>query len=233
MAERAHEVPAKYGEVKELFHPRMRSYGRRIEAALPGTIVLLAALAFIFYKRPALPYTILVLLIGTIAGVNLYSVLKPTIIVITKTHVLRARTFGWFAVPLENIGHTIYAEKLYPKKAYGQKLKTVAGRLRYRSFPAMWAVDKDGKQLMRIDGRVWDGKTMREVSSKLSAQTTIYKQINVVNMDKEHKGLITFNELHPGWRSSLMTALAVIIVAILFAASFMPEELARTIYLIH
>ena len=72
----------------------------------------------------------------------------------------------------------------------------------------MWAVDKDGKQLMRIDGRVWDGKTMREVSSKLSAQTTIYKQINVVNMDKEHKGLITFNELHPGWRSSLMTALA-------------------------
>ena len=30
-----------------------------------------------------------------------------------------------------------------------------------------------------------------------------------------------------------MTALAVIIVAILFAASFMPEELARTIYLIH
>ena len=89
MAERAHEVPAKYGEVNELFHPRMRSYGRRIEAALPGTIVLLAALAFILYKRPALPYTILVLLIGTIAGVNLYSVLKPTIIVITKTHVLR------------------------------------------------------------------------------------------------------------------------------------------------
>ena len=203
MAERAHEVPAKYGEVNELFHPRMRSYGRRIEAALPGTIVLLAALAFIFYKRPALPYTILVLLIGTIAGVNLYSVLKPTIIVITKTHVLRARTFGWFAVPLENIDHTIFAEKLYPK------------------------------QLMRIDGRVWDGKTMREVSSKLSAQTTIYKQINVVNMDKEHKGLITFNELHPGWRSSLITALAVIIVAILFAASFLPEELARTIYLIH
>ncbi len=193
MAERAHEVPAKYGEVNELFHPRMRSYGRRIEAALPGTIVLLAALAFILYKRPALPYTLLVLLIGTIAGVNLYSVLKPTIIVITKTHVLRARTF----------------------------------------FPAMWAVDKDGKQLMRIDGRVWDGKTMREVSSKLSAQTTIYKQINVVNMDKEHKGLITFNELHPGWRSSLMTALAVIIVAILFAASFLPEEVARNIYMIH
>ena len=115
MAERAHEVPAKYGEVHELFHPRMRSYGRRIEASIPGTIVLVAALAFIFYKRPALPYTILVLLIGTIAGINLYSVLKPTIIVITKTHVLRARTFGWFAVPRADISHTIFAEKLYPK----------------------------------------------------------------------------------------------------------------------
>jgi len=233
MAERAHEVPAKYGEVHELFHPRMRSYGRRIEASIPGTIVLVAALAFIFYKRPALPYTILVLLIGTIAGINLYSVLKPTIIVITKTHVLRARTFGWFAVPRADISHTIFAEKLYPKKAYGQNLKTMAGRIRYRSFPAMWAVDKDGKQLMRLDGRVWDGKTMREVSSKLSAQTTIYKQINVISMDKEHKGLITFNELHPGWRSSLLTIFAVIFVVILFAASFLPEEIARNIYMIH
>lgn len=97
----------------------------------------------------------------------------------------------------------------------------------------MWAVDKDGKQLMRLDGRVWDGKTMREVSSKLSAQTTIYKQINVISMDKEHKGLITFNELHPGWRSSLLTILAVIVVVILFAASFLPEEIARNIYMIH
>ena len=223
MAERAHEVPAKYGEVHELFHPRMRSYGRRIEASIPGTIVLVAALAFIFYKRPALPYTILVLLIGTIAGINLYSVLKPTIIVITKTHVLRARTFGWFAVPRADISHTIFAEKLYPKKAYGQ--------YKYGIFEQ--AVDKDGKQLMRLDGRVWDGKTMREVSSKLSAQTTIYKQINVISMDKEHKGLITFNELHPGWRSSLLTILAVIVVVILFAASFLPEEIARNIYMIH
>lgn len=233
MAERAHEVPAKYGEVDHIFHPRMRSYGRRIEAAIPGTIVLLAALAFIFYKRPALPYTILVLLIGTIAGVNLYSVLKPTIIVITKTHVLRARTFGWFAVPLDSISHTILAEKLYPRKAYGQNLKTVAGRIRYRSVPSMWAVDKDGKQLMRFDGRIWDGKTMREVSSELSEKTTVYKQINVISMDKEHKGLITFNELHPGWRSTVITLLAIIVVGILFTASFLPEEIARNIYLIH
>jgi len=61
MAERAHEIPAKYGDVLELFHPRMRSYGRRIEAALPGTITLFAAIAFLAYKRPALPYLVLVL----------------------------------------------------------------------------------------------------------------------------------------------------------------------------
>ena len=34
MAERAHEIPAKYGDVLELFHPRMRSYGRQIAAEL-------------------------------------------------------------------------------------------------------------------------------------------------------------------------------------------------------
>ncbi len=54
MAERAHEIPAKYGDVLELFHPRMRSYGRRIEAALPGTITLVAAIAFLAYKTPRL-----------------------------------------------------------------------------------------------------------------------------------------------------------------------------------
>ena len=150
MAERAHEIPAKYGDVLELFHPRMRSYGRRIEAALPGTITL----------------------------------------------------------------------------------SNVVAKLKYRSFPSMWALDKQGKSLLRLDGRVWDAKTMSTVASKLSDQTTVYKKANVLDIDRLHHGLITFTELHPGWKSATMAILAVLIVVILGGAAILPEDMARSIHLI-
>ena len=71
MAERAHEISSKHGTAEHIYHPRISSYGRRVEAALPGTLTLIAALAFLGYKRPALPYTIVTLLIAFCAGISL------------------------------------------------------------------------------------------------------------------------------------------------------------------
>ena len=127
---------------------------------------------------------------------------------------------GWLAVPSKT-SITPSTPKSSTQKSLRPETQNLAGRLRYRSF-LPWGLDKDGKQLMRIDGRIWDGKTMREVSSKLSAQTTIYSRSTWSIWTKNTRGLITFNELHPGWRSSLMTA-AVIIVAIL--RILLPEEM--------
>ena len=231
MAERAHEISSKHGTAEHIYHPRIRSYGRRVEAALPGTLTLIAALAFLGYKRPALPYTIVTLLIAFCAGISLYSVLKPTIVALTDTHVLRARLIGWKAVPLKNIDHTILVEKLYPKQAHGKKT-TGMGRLRYRPVPAMWAIGKNKKPLMRLDGRVWDAKTMRTVSSKLSEQTTVCQKANVLNIDKLHPHLITFNELHPGWRSATIAVVAALVILLLGAGALLPEETARAIHLI-
>ena len=231
MAERAHEISSKHGTAEHIYHPRIRSYGRRVEAALPGTLTLIAALAFLGYKRPALPYTIVTLLIAFCAGISLYSVLKPTIVALTDTHVLRARLIGWKAVPLKNIDHTILVEKLYPKQAHGKKT-TGMGRLRSRPVPAMWAIGKNKKPLMRLDGRVWDAKTMRTVSSKLSEQTTVYQKANVLDIDKLHPPLITFNELHPGWRSATIAVVAALVILLLGAGALLPEETARAIHLI-
>ena len=151
--------------------------------------------------------------------------LKPTIVAITKTHVLRARIFGWHAVERKDMDHTIFVEKLYGKKAHGQDLSNVVAKLKYRSFPSMWALDKQGKSLLRLDGRVWDAKTMSTVASKLSDQTTVYKKANVLDIDRLHHGLITFTELHPGWKSATMAILAVLIVAILGGAAILPEDI--------
>ena len=231
MAERAHEVPAKYGPVTHIFHPRMRSYARRVEASLPGTITLIAAIMFLAYKRPALPYIILVSLIAFFAAIQLYSVLKPTMIALTKTHVLRARVFGWHAVERSSIDHTIFVEKLYAKKAYGQDLKGMVAKLRYRSFPSLWAIDSEAKPLLRLDGRVWDGKTMREVSAELSDQTSLYKAANVVDIDRQHPGLISFGERHPGWKSAVIISVSAAVVILLAVVSLLPEETAHAIHL--
>jgi len=32
MAERAHEISSKHGTAEHIYHPRIRSYGRRVEA---------------------------------------------------------------------------------------------------------------------------------------------------------------------------------------------------------
>lgn len=232
MAERAHEVPAKYGTSQKLYHPRFRSYGRRIEASLPGSITLLVALAFLAYKRPALPYTALALLIIFCAALNLYSVLKPTIIVFTETHILRARLFGWQAVKLTSIDHTIMVEKLYGRKAHGKDLTSLGAKIRYRSFPSMWAVNKHWKPLLRLDGRVWDAKTMRQVAAELSDKTTVYKNANVMDIDRMHSGLIAFRELHPGWRSATLVTVAIIVLVLLIIGFVLPEDAARAIYLI-
>ena len=63
MAERAHEISSKHGTAEHIYHPRIRSYGRRVEAALPGTLTLIAALAFPY--APALAQSAK---IGILAG---------------------------------------------------------------------------------------------------------------------------------------------------------------------
>ena len=106
------------------------------------------------------------------------------------------------------------------------------GRLWYRPVPAMWAIGKNKKPLMRLDGRVWDAKTMRTVSSKLSEQTTVYQKANVLDIDKLHPHLITFNELHPGWRSATIAVVTALVILLLGAGALLPEETARAIHLI-
>ena len=54
MAERAHEISSKHGTAEHIYHPRIRSYGRRVEAALPGTLTLIAALVILLLGAGAL-----------------------------------------------------------------------------------------------------------------------------------------------------------------------------------
>lgn len=223
MAEHVHQVPEKYGQVRSVYHPRIYSYHRRLIAGLPSSVLALACIWFMIAKHPT-PLVMAILTFVALGAVfAVYSVLRPHIVVKTDTHILRGKLVGWEAVDLASIEHTVLAERLTPKQAAGKELNGIKA-LRFKGTPALWALNAQKKRVFRLDGRIWDAKTMRAIAGAISPQTTLYKVINVTQMNAQHPGLVTFNELHPGWKSTTLGAIALAFLLALAAASFLPHE---------
>lgn len=231
MAENAHEVPEKYGTVTDIYHPRINSYHRRLLAVIPSGILAVACLWFIAAKRPTPIVMVLLAIIAISAIAGIYSMLKPHIVVKTDTHLLRGKLIGWETVALKDIDHTVLAERLTPKQAAGKEL-TGAAALRYKGVPALWAVNTAKKRVFRLDGRIWDAKTMRKIAAAVSPQTTLYPSINVTQMNKQWPGLVTFNELHPGWKSATLGIISLIFLAVLAVAALLPEETLQQFHIL-
>ncbi|MFW0110740.1 hypothetical protein ACN082_06170 [Rothia sp. CCM 9417] len=223
MAEHVHQVPEKYGQVRAIYHPRIHSYHRRLIAGVPSTVLALACIWFMLTKRPTPIVMVILVFIALGAICAIYSVLRPQIIVKTNSHILRGKLVGWETVPLADIEHTVLAERLTPKQASGKELKGIAA-LRFKGAPALWALNSKQKRIFRLDGRIWDAKTMRAIATAISPQTTVYKVINVTQMKTQHPGLVTFNELHPGWKSTVLGAISLAFLIALAVAAFLPEE---------
>ena len=91
-------------------------------------------------------------------------------------------------------------------------------------MPALWAVNAKGKRAFRLDGRIWDAKTLRAIATAIAPQTTVYRVINVTQMNKQHPGLVTFNELHPGWKSTTVGVISLLFLLALALVALLPEE---------
>ncbi|MEX3611396.1 hypothetical protein VVR12_10140 [Rothia sp. LK2588] len=231
MAEYAHQVPEKYGHPAGVYHPRIHSYHRRLMAALMPSLVVIGIIFMLTRHRYALPYTLGMVVAMLLALFAIYSVLKPTIAVRTDTHLLHSRVFGWRAVKLTNIAQTVFVERLASKKSMQVK-DGGANSLRFKGIPALWGVNAKGKKVIRFDGRIWDHKTLRQIAAESSPQTVVYDRINVVQMNKQHPGLVSFNELHPGWRSATITILSALALIAIAVFSLIPEETLRQWHLL-
>ncbi|WP_051687733.1 hypothetical protein [Curtobacterium sp. S6] len=222
MAENLRDVPAKYGHTQQGFYPRINSYGRRILAVLPTILLALALLAILYFKRPAAAFVVVVLAMELVAALTVYSLLKPAVAVLTDTHVLRGRLIGWKAVRRDKIQHTIFVERLQPKAALTAGDGTLA-KIRYRGVPGLWFTGERGKRLLRFDGRIWDAKTLRELSTKVTPETTRYSAINVTELAREHQGLVSWIELHPAFRSTVVVLLGLAFLALIVVLGVWPE----------
>lgn len=231
MAEHAHQVPEKYGTVRTVYHPRIHSYHRRLIAGVPSSILALACIWFMVAKRPTPIVMVILTFIALGAMFAMYSVLRPQIVVKTDSHILRGKLVGWEVVALADIEHTVLAERLTPKQAAGKELTGIAA-LRFKGVPALWALSSKQKRIFRLDGRIWDTKTMRAIATSISPQTTLYKVINVTQMKTQHPGLVTFNELHPGWKSMTLGTISLAFLLALAAAAFLPEETLQQFHIL-
>ncbi|MFW0110688.1 hypothetical protein ACN08X_08235 [Rothia sp. P6271] len=231
MAEHIHQVPEKYGEILATYHPRISSYHRRLIAAVPPSLVIIAIGLLLARRRLALPYTVILVFVVLAAALSVYSFLKPTIAVRTKTHFLMGRTFGWRTIELNEIHQTIFAERLIGKKSVHKAQKGLKS-LGHRGVPALWATNAQKKRIFRMDGRIWDKKTMKKISGDISPQTVMYPNINVLQMNKQHPGLVSFNELHPQWRSTLAIIVYLLLLSLVVSANFLPTEVLEEIHLL-
>ncbi|RUQ23235.1 MULTISPECIES: hypothetical protein [Kocuria] len=222
MAENLRDVPAKFGHQQRGFYPRINSYGRRIMAVLPTIALALALLAILYFKRPAAAFVVVVLAAEVIAALMVYSLLKPAVAVLTDTHVLRGRLIGWKAVRRDKIHHTVFVERLQPKAALTAGDGPLA-KLRYRGMPGLWFTDESGKRVLRFDGRVWDAKTLRELSTLVTPETTRYSTINVTELAERQKGLVSWSELHPTFRSTAVVLLGLAFLALIVVLGVWPE----------
>lgn len=223
MAENTRDIPERYGKLVQGFHPRLGSYGRRLLAVTPNLLLAALLLGYLAYKRPAATITIIAVLLIAGSAAACYSVLRPATAALTETHLLKARLIGWTAVPRERIAGTVFVTRLRPAGA--DSARGPFARLRSRGVPALWFTDAQGRRLLRFDGRIWDAKTLRGLSGKLTPSTEVYELADVEQIDAAHPHLITFAERHPRFRSTVLTVLGVLILVLVLLLAFWPELL--------
>ena len=228
MAENVRDVPERYGAVQQVHHPRIHSYGRRLLAVVPTSLVVAVLVPMLVYRRP--PAVVLIVAGLLILGclIIIYSFLRPAVAVLTQTHVLQGRMVGWKAVPRERIAQTVFAQRLRPhseEKTGGSPW----GRLRNRGVPALWFLDAKGRTVLRFDGRVWDAKTLERMSGQVTPSTIRYEQVTADHAAAAHPGMLSYAERHPRFRSVALTVLTVAVVVVIVMLNAVPEWLDHLI----
>lgn len=214
-----------------IYRPRVTSYHRRLWAATGPLLVASAVLAFALFKRPTPLALVALLLIALGAFFAAYSVLKPSLVVLTDRYLLRGKLIGWQIIELKDVSQTLLVERLTPKKALSAEENSF-NKMRFKGVPALWFLDSAGKSLMRLDGTIWDYKTLKKVASDASTQTLAYPKINVTQVNRQHPGLVTFNELHPGWRSTALALASALLILALAAGALLPESILQDLNLL-
>lgn len=207
MAENIRHLPERFGDVQEVWHPRITSMGRRLLACLPAALLGAVCLVLLWMRRPTPVITVIVVVVILVCIALCWTWLRPNTVAVTRTHVVGSRAIGFHTVERSKVARAVVVESL-EKPGQGNKKGGKAPR-RGLARPFLWLADDAGRSLFRLDGTVWDLKSMSSLAGYLGVPQERIQRIEPKELSAAWPKLVTVLMRYP-WIKSLFTGAVLI-----------------------
>lgn len=207
MADNIRHIPERFGQVSHVWHPRITSMGRRILACLPAAVLGTLCLVVLWMRRPAPTISAIIVVVILVCIALCWLWLRPNTVAVTGSHVLGSRGIGFRSVARSKVSRAVVVESL-EKPGQGLKRGGKAPR-RGLARPFLWLVNDDGRRLFRLDGTVWDHKSMQELGQYLGVPVEQFRRIEPKELAKRWPKLVTPLMRFP-WIKSVVTGAVLI-----------------------
>ncbi|KAA9395368.1 hypothetical protein FCK90_02920 [Kocuria coralli] len=215
MADNIRHIPERFGEVQQVWHPRITSMGRRLLACLPPALLGVMCLAVLWLRRPA-PAISAIIAVIVLACVGLcWLWLRPSMVAVTRSHVLGSRIVGFHKAQRSEIEQAVLVEAL---ERPGQASAGRDGKPRRRGLtrPYLWLVDDGGRRLFRLDGTVWDVRSLNQLADYLGVPVQKVPRTTPKNLARSWPRIVGPLMRYPWIRSVSSGAVLIATVAVVY-----------------
>lgn len=214
MADNIRHIPGRFGQVRQVWHPRITSMGRRILACFPAAVLGVLCLVMLWMRRPAPAISAIIVVVVLVCIALCWVWLRPNTVAVTSSHVLGSRGIGFRNAVREKVRGAVVVESL-ERPGQGSKRGGKAPK-RGLARPFLWLVDDDGRNLFRLDGTVWDLRSMQELATYLGVPTTQFQRVEPKALGNRWPKLVTPLMRYPWIKSVFTGAVLIGIVAAVY-----------------
>lgn len=221
MADNIRHVPERFGPVQQVWHPRITSMGRRLVACLPAAALGLICLGVLWFRRPAPMVSIIIVVVILVCLALCWVWLRPNTVVATASHLLGSRAVGFHTVRRDRIARAVLVEAL----EVGSRGPTDPGgksRRRGLTRPYLWLVDDAGRRLFRLDGTVWDLKSLTAIVEYAGVPVDRFPRATAGEVAHAWPKVVGLFMRHPWIKSVLSGALLIATVAAVYWMAWQP-----------
>ncbi|MDO4253804.1 MAG: hypothetical protein Q4C81_01445 [Kocuria sp.] len=207
MADDIRRIPERFGAVQAVWHPRITSVGRRLLACLPPGLLGVICLVVLWMRRPAPVISALIVVVIAVCIGLCWVWLRPNTVAVTNSHVVGSRLVGFHTVKHSDISGVVLVDSF---EKPGQSARK-GGKAPRRGFarPLLWLVDNTGRSLLRLDGTVWDPKSMTEMADYLRVPVERIQRVEPKQLAQSWPKLVTPLMRYP-WITSVFTGVVLI-----------------------
>lgn len=209
MADNIRRIPERFGAVQAVWHPRITSVGRRLLACLSPGLLGVICLGVLWMRRPAPAISVVIVAVILGCVVACWLRLRPHTVAVTHTHVLGSRLVGFHQVRRDAVAGAVVVESLEkPGRISRQGAKAPK-----RGFarPMLWFVDEAQRPVLRLDGNVWDLRSLDELTDYVGVRTHRYHRVEPQELAQSWPKTVTVLMRYP-WITSVLTGFTLVAV---------------------